>query len=359
MFWKFVAGALRFRRRRLLLAFAALSVAAALATALFTIYADLDRKVREQFRGYGANLVIAPAGSDSTVPLEAVAQAELRHSAATPYLASIGYIGGEPVVLEGVDFARAGPFTEYWRVEGSRTVSSGECLAGGAVAAHFHFQLGRTILLAGAPCVLRGILSTGGAEENQILLPFSVVAGLAGVRDRASVVEVRADGAHLDEIRAALQKSLPGTDVRVARAVAETESNVASKVRTSVFLLTLVILTITTLCVTSNFSELVIERSREIGIMKAIGSRERTIAALFVSESAILAAVSTAAGYLLGLLVAAWIGRDIFAGPFAIRLDWNVLLRVGAVTLAVAALATLLAANRVLRIDPATVLRDE
>ncbi len=359
MFWKFVLGALRFRRRRLLLAFAALSVAAALATTLFTIYADLDRKVRAQFQGYGANLVIASAGSGTTVPLEAVRQAELRGAAAAPYLAWIGHIGVEPVVLEGVDFARARPFSEYWRVEGSRTASPGECLAGGAVATHFHFQLGQTIPLTGAPCILRGIVSTGGAEENQILLPFSTVANLAQVRGRASLVEVRADGAKLEEIRGALQKSLPGMDVRIARAVAETESNVAGKVRSSVFLLTLVILTITTLCVTSNFSELVIERGKEIGILKAIGSTERTIAALFVSESAILAAISTIAGYVLGLIVAAWIGRDIFAGPFAIRLDWTVLLRVGAVTVAVAALATMLAANRVWRIDPATVLRDE
>ncbi|MDQ6665004.1 MAG: ABC transporter permease, partial [Acidobacteriota bacterium] len=116
-------SALRYRRRRLLLAFAALSMAAALATALFTIYADLDRKVRAQFRGYGANLVIVPAGSGTTVPLEAVRQAELQGAAATPSLASIGRIGVEPVVLEGVDFARARPFTEYWRVEGSRTAS--------------------------------------------------------------------------------------------------------------------------------------------------------------------------------------------------------------------------------------------
>ncbi|PZR73263.1 MAG: hypothetical protein DLM73_11140 [Chthoniobacterales bacterium] len=232
-------------------------------------------------------------------------------------------------------------------------------MAGSAVAAHFHFQLGDTVPLGGATCTLRGIVSTGGAEENRILLPFSVVAGLAQVRDRASVVEVRADGAKLDEIRAALQKSLPGTDVRVARAVAETESNVAGKVRTSVFLLTVVILSITTLCVTGNFSELVIERGREIGILKAIGSTERTIAALFVSESAILAAISTIAGYGLGLIAAAWIGRDIFAGPFAVQVDWRVLLRVGAVTMALAALATLLAASRVWRIDPATVLRDE
>ena len=60
MFWRFVLAAVRFRKRRLLLAFAGLTVAATLATALFSVYADIDRKMRFEFRGYGANLVIAP-----------------------------------------------------------------------------------------------------------------------------------------------------------------------------------------------------------------------------------------------------------------------------------------------------------
>ena len=60
MFWEFVTAAVRYRRRRLLLAFSALAVAATLATALFSVYTDIDRKMRVEFRGYGANLILAP-----------------------------------------------------------------------------------------------------------------------------------------------------------------------------------------------------------------------------------------------------------------------------------------------------------
>ena len=108
------------------------------------------------------------------------------------------------------------------------------------------------------------------------------------------------------------RRQLPGADVRLLHAVAETEANVVLKIRSTLFLLTALILAITTLCVSSNFSALVLERSKEIGILKAIGAAERKIAALFLSESLILGVASAAAGYGVGLLVAWWIGRQIF-----------------------------------------------
>ena len=78
---------------------------------------------------------------------------------------------------------------------------------------------------------------------------------------------------------------------------------------------------ITTLCVTSNFSEMVIERSKEIGILKAIGGAERGIAAFFVSESAALALAATVAGYAVGIFAAAGIGREVFGGVFRLQAE--------------------------------------
>jgi ABC-type antimicrobial peptide transport system permease subunit len=94
---------------------------------------------------------------------------------------------------------------------------------------------------------------------------------------------------------------------------------VVRKIRASLFLLTLLILGITTLCVSSNFTEMVIERSKEIGILKAIGGVERKIAAFFVSESAVLALAATIAGYAAGVFAAAAIGREVFGGVFRVQ----------------------------------------
>ena len=361
MFWKFVLRAVQFRRRRLVLAFSALAVAATLATALFSVYSDIERKMRVQFRGFGANIVVVPAGGARTVPLTAVAEAERLGAVAAPFIYTVGQMEHEPVVVAGTDFRRAGPLTAYWRVDGARAAGPGECLLGRTVAAHFHRKPGEKAEVEGAPCMIRGIVSTGGAEDAQVILPFAAAAQMAGLHDAASMVQVRADGERLKAVQEALANAFPGADVRLLHAVAETEANVVLKVRSTLFLLTALILAITTLCVSSNFSALVLERSQEIGILKAIGAAEKKIAALFLSESLILALASTAAGYGLGLLAAWWIGRQIFPESAAagVGVDYAVFLPVTGVTLAVATAATLAAAARIWRIKPAAILREE
>ena len=362
MFWRFVLAAVKFRRRRLLLAFSGLAVAATLATALFSVYSDIDRKMRREFRGYGANLVIAPNGNSQAVPLRAVAEAERLGAVATPFLYTIGRVGDERVVVAGVDFQRAAPLTSYWQVAGAHAAGFGECLAGSALAAHFHVTIGQSLPLASGACLVRGIVSTGGAEDNHVMVPFDRAAAVAGLHDAASIVEARADGRQVDQTRAALARLLPETDVRVLHAIAETEASVVLKVKAAVFSLALVIFAITTLCVTGNFSALVIERSKEIGVLKAIGAAERKIAALLLSESLVLALASTITGYLAGLALAYGIGRGIFsdAGSVAaIGVDFAVFAPVMAVTLLVAVIATLVAASRIWRIEPAVILRGE
>ncbi len=361
MFWTFVLRAVQFRKRRLALAFAALAVSATLATALFSVYSDIERKMRVQFRGFGANIVIAPGGGAQAVPLAAVALAEQQGAVAAPFIYTVGRVEGQPVVVAGTDFRRAGPLTNYWRVDGARAAGPGECLVGANVAAHFRLKLGQKLELESAPCTICGIVSSGGAEDAQAIVPIETAARLAGLQDVASLVQVRADGERLASVQAALARQLPGTDVRLLHAVAETEANVVLKIRSTLFMLTALILAITTLCVSTNFSALVLERSKEIGILKAIGAAERKIAALFLSESLILGVASALAGYAVGLVVAWWIGRQIFPESAAagVGVNYGVFLPVAGVTLAMATAATLAAAARIWRIRPAVILRGE
>jgi len=365
VFWRFVLSAVKFRRRRLLLAFSGLAVAATLATALLSVYSDIDRKMRHEFRGYGANLTVAPAPESQTVPLTAVAEAERLGAVAAPFLYTVGRIGEERVVVAGIDFRRAAPLTSYWHVDGARVAASGECLAGSELAAHFHVNIGQSVPLTSGPCIVRGIVSTGGPEDDRLMVPFERAAADADFHNAASVVQVRADGpgkitgqSRVEEVRAALAAALPGADVRILYAIAETEANVVLKVKSAVFLLALVIFGITMLCVTGNFSALVIERSKEIGLLKAIGASESKIASLFLSESLVLALASALTGYVLGLAIAYGIGRKIFADA-AVGVDFGVFMPVMAVTLLVAIIATLLAASRIWRIEPAMILRGE
>ena len=350
MFFRFVIRALQYRKQRLWLSFSALAIAAALATVLFGIYGTVERRMRDEFRSYGANVVAVPVGG-RTVPLELVAAAEKLGAVAAPFLVT----SANGMVVSGFVPAKTTALTSYWHVQGSRAIGPGECLAGELLAARLHVGVGSRTPL----CIVKGIVSTGGAEDRELLVNFDTAAMLAGIHDSASLIEIRAPGEQVKSVRATLAQQFPAADVRTIVAVAATESSVVRKIRASLFLLTLIILAITTLCVTSNFSEMVIERSREIGILKAIGAIERRIAALFISESAALALAATVVGYAAGLFAAAAIGREVFGGIFRLQASWLVFAGVAGVMLIVAATATAIAASRIWTIQPAIILRGE
>src|SRR5262249_26292488 len=155
-------------------------------------------------RGYGANVIVAPVGDARTLPLSTVVRAEALGVTAAPFLYTVGSLQGEPVVVAGVDFRRAAPLIGYWHAPAPGT---GECLAGTAAAEPFHLTPGAKAELDSGPCLVRAILSTGGPEDAQIVVPF------AG--DVASLIQVRADGERLPELRAALANALPEGEVRL------------------------------------------------------------------------------------------------------------------------------------------------
>jgi putative ABC transport system permease protein len=350
VFLKFIIGALKYRKQRLFLAFGALAVAAALATVLFNVYGTVERRLRDEFSVYGANIVAVPLSGDS-VPL-AVSEAASRAGAkAAPFFVGAGKIGTDTVAVAAFVPERTAPLTPYWHVEGSREIGAGECLAGESLAARYRLKVGATVPLENSPCVLKGIVSTGGAEDRELLVLFH--------QPVASFIEIRAPGERTAAIRGALAAQFPAVDFREIRAVADTESSVILKVRASLFLLTLLVLVITTLCVTGNFTEMVIERAKEIAILKSLGAAEQRIAAFFVSESAALALSATVAGYVTGLFAAAAIARSIFGGVFRIQSDWLVFGGVALVMLVVASVATGISIARIWTIEPAIMLRGE
>jgi putative ABC transport system permease protein len=359
MFLRFIFQALRYRKQRLLLSFAALAIAAALATVLFGIYSTVESRMRDQFRSYGANIAAVPV-TGLTVPLSIATAAEKLGATAAPFLITSTHKTNPAILVVGFDPAKAASLTSYWHMkQGSRDIGPGDCLAGDLLAKRLQLGPGSSVVIDNTHCTVKGIVSTGGDEDQELLVPFETAATLAGIQNAASIIEIHAPGEQVEAVRAALAKQFPEADVRTMRAVAETESTVVLNIRASLFLLTLFVLSITTLCVTSNFSEMVIERSKEIGIMKALGAVERRIATLFVSESAALALTATVAGYVVGLFAAAAIGREVFGGVFHLQADWLVFAGVAGVMLAVAAIATAIAASRIWSIQPAVILRGE
>lgn len=109
----------------------------------------------------------------------------------------------------------------------------------------------------------------------------------------------------------------------------------------------------------------VMERTQEVGIMKAIGGDERDVQKLFIVESAAIGLLGGMAGLVLGyvlMVMAEWGVNQYLEGVGIARLDifhmpWWLVLGVLGVALLVSMLAGVLPARRAARIEPIAALR--
>jgi len=101
----------------------------------------------------------------------------------------------------------------------------------------------------------------------------------------------------------------------------------------------------------------VAERTHEIGLLKALGARERTILGLFLSEAVALAALGGVLGLMLGIGIAELAHLVFPALPVQTPLSF-VLLAEG-VAVVIGLLAGVLPARNAARLDPVEALRAE
>jgi putative ABC transport system permease protein len=100
----------------------------------------------------------------------------------------------------------------------------------------------------------------------------------------------------------------------------------------------------------------VTERTREIGVMKAVGARKRDVIQLFLVESVILGAIGALLGVLVGLGFG-YLGVSVIGWPMVLPTDWILIAVFIGVTVGV--LSGLYPAWRGAKVDPIEALRHE
>jgi len=362
MFLRMLVRAAVLRRGRAASALLAMIVAAAVATAMMNLYVDVQAKLRKEFRSYGANIVVV--GKDGTsLPADALQQIETNlggRGIAVPFAYVVARAtNGQSVVVVGADFDRVQKLNRWWSVSAWPT-ATGEALVGMRALPvvspdgkpfDLSFQ-GHTIHLNPA-----GTLQTGAAEDSRVYLPISEFLAWSGVR--TTTIEVAANGTaeEINGIVGRLADTLPVAEVRPVRQIVEGEARVLGKTRATLYAAAILIVLTAALCVLATLTGWVFDRRKDFAIMKALGASESLISAFFAAEAASLGAVGAALGFIIGIGIAAWIGRANFNAPVVPRFSVFPVVLAGSV--AVALLSAIVPMSLLRRVQPAIILKGE
>jgi putative ABC transport system permease protein len=362
MFLRMLVRAAVLRRGRAASALLAMTVAAAVATAMMNLYVDVQAKLRKEFRSYGANVVVV--GRDgASLPSDAIGKVEAilgGRGLAVPFAYVVARTAnGQSVVVAGTDFERVQKLDRWWSVSAWPS-GPGEALVGmralpvvspDGKAFDLSFQ-GHTVHLSVA-----GTLQTGAAEDNRVYLPMSDFLAWSGVQP--STIEIAANGSaeDINAVVARLAKILPAAEVRPVRQIVEGETRVLGKTRATLYASAVLIVLTAALCVLATLTGWVFDRRKDFAIMKALGASERLVSSFFAAEAAALGAVGAVIGFIIGIGIAAWIGRVNFNAPVVPR--FSVLPVVLAGSVAVALLSAIVPMSLLRRVQPAIILKGE
>jgi putative ABC transport system permease protein len=420
MFVRLVYESFRRQKRRKLLAGAAITLGATVATAMIAVATDIGDKINRELRTIGANLVVTPQEDSLDLEIGGVNlkpptdgaylnEADLPkikgifwHNNITgfapmlPVSVALGRKGDQQdVTLLGTYFAKEISFGKnefttgvrtthpWWKVSGAWPEdSSQDVLLGERLAARLGEKSGDEIEAADRELRVSGILSTGGTEDDEIVAPLGLAQGILGRPGAVRRVYVSAltkpedafarrdpksmSGAIYDRwycspypqsIAFQLAEAIPNSHAEQIRQVAQNEGAVLTRIEGLIFLITLSALLASALAVSAAMATAIFERRAEVGLMKALGAGKLAVASIFFAEATLLAVLGGLAGFGVGSVLAHRIGQSIFGAEISIA---PVLLPV---ILAIAVLVTFagsaLAIQRAVGMDPVFALRGE
>ena len=154
-----------------------------------------------------------------------------------------------------------------------------------------------------ATFTIRGLYDTGlpGFDEATIFLPLAKAQAFTRVGERASAVVVLLhDQQDADAVASALRA--PGLEVLTWRDLNQLMVEGVNSAMGFLYMIYLIVLAIVAVVVANTLLMSVFERTREMGILAALGIKGRQIMMMFVLESATLGAIGVLLGVLLGSL---------------------------------------------------------
>ena len=335
MFWRLIFRALRLRLQRVFIIFTALTVGASIVTAMAAVYFDINTKMSQELRTFGANFYIGSAdgGMMNQAELNAILQKSPDGfiTAASPYLYGVARSDLEKIVLMGVNFDAMHILAPYWQITGSEinvNFDDRNAMIGKTLAERLHVKVGDSLQLSKNAVEkhsfnIKGIVEAGDATDNMLIVNVEFAQNWLdkeGVVNNALLNVQNEQGANtVDQFAEKIMQQYPDLTARPIRKVSASEGQILEKIKGLMGLISLVILVLATLCVNTTLIAIVGERSKEFALQKSLGAKKFDIIRQISTEILIIAFCAIIIGLGLGYLLAQVLGITVFKSYIDMR----------------------------------------
>jgi len=321
----------------------------------------------------------------------------------SPLLETKATVGSDDITVVGTWFNRqlelpTGEVVEtgikelksWWTVEGNwiNDADIKGAMVGSTLARKLNLHIGDSVEIAlpggtqREALTVQGIFNSGGAEDDQIFVTLPFVQQGLNLPGKIGKIEVSAITtpenelarkaahdpkslslkewetwyctAYVSSIAYQIEEAVGDSRAKPVRQVAESEGTILQKTQLLMLLITGLSLAGSALGISNLLMANIMERSREFGLLKALGATDRDVLLLTLTEIMTTGLVGGIAGYFLGLGFAQIIGHNVFGTAVAINgmvIPW-VIISVILITL----VGSLPAMRMLLSLRPAAVL---
>jgi len=382
-FWRMIGRALRRQVSKRLMIAVTILLGSSLTTSMFAVMLDVSDKVQAELGSFGANIQVLPKRAsivsdmyevDSSASTGSLREDELPNLKTifwayniedfAPFLNVTATSDGAdvPVVGTWFDHSMTTPTGEdvttgidnlrsWWDVTGSWADGDDQVMAGSRLAAQFGWAPGDQVSLTTdngeVQATISGVFQSGSDEDKQLFVPLAMAQQLAARPGEVGRVEVRAittpDNelaeraardpstlsldewetwyctAYVSSIAYQIEEAMTNAAAKPVRQVADTEGVILGKTQLIMSVVAIFAMIAAALAIANLVTASVMERSKEVGLMKALGARNKSIVGLILTETMIVALVGGAAGFGLGVGLAQLVGQLVFGSGIAIR----------------------------------------
>ncbi len=241
----------------------------------------------------------------------------------------------------------------YWKIDGKYPKDGkSEALIGINLAKKLNKNIGDTLEVSTKyyqnNLKISGILHSGESEDDSIITDLLVVQNLLNQPEDVSSVKVSALSvpeddlsrksrrnpdslnsleydswyctAYVSSIAFQIEENMPNASVKPIWQVAQSEGIIIEKIQLLMAVVTLATLFASSLGISSFMSTSIMERSREIGLIKALGAKNFDVYLLFLSEAVVIGLLGGFFGFILGIILSQIISYGIFQNYADIKL---------------------------------------